>query len=145
MTSAVVSDVMEAIENWARWCKRTSECYPDGYACMSAEGKLWTPYRNADQSLEEKLETLREHQEPDELDAMHIERIVAALDIPKRTVTRIHFVLMPDRDRHGLGLTQDQWDERRARFATRRAGWYFSPLMYREAVCAALDAIEGQL
>jgi len=143
MTSAVVSDVMEAIDNWARWCNLTIGCYPAAPTNWQMIDQM--EYKNCHMTTEEKLQEAMDHKEPDELDAMHIERIVAALDIPKRTVTRIHFVLMPDRDRHGLGLTQEQWDERRARFATRRAGWYFSPLMYREAVCAALDAIEGQL
>lgn len=139
-----VMTIYDALENWARWCLRVAECYPDSYACMSAEGKLWTPYRNADQSVDEKLEALREHQEPDELDAMRVERIVQALDTPKRVAVRIHYVVMPDRERME-GLTAEQWDERRARIATRRGGWYFTPAMYRAAVDAALQAIEDAL
>ncbi len=145
LSEAVHCDVIAALENWARWCNRVAECYPEGYACMSAEGKLWTPYRNADQSLEEKLEALREHQEPDELGAIAVERAVQGLDLPKRVAVRIHFVTMPERERHDMHLTLEQWDERRARIATRRAQWYFTPQTYREAVDMAIDMIEAAL
>lgn len=136
--------VYAALENWARWCRRVAGCFPEGYACMSAEGKLWTPYRNADQSVDEKLDELREHQDPDELHAMRVERIVVDLKLPLRAVLRVHYVLMPDHERDSM-LTVDQWNERRARFATRRSGWYFSPPMYLEAVDRAVNEVEARL
>lgn len=102
-------------------------------------------YKNCHLTTQEKLDALREHKEPDELDAMRVERLVALLDLPKRAAIRIHWVVMPDDGRHAFGLTAEQWDERRARFATRRSGWYFSPLIYRQAVDAAVDAIEAGL
>jgi len=136
-------DVLEALENWARWCNRVGECYPATPTNWQMIDQM--EYKNCHLTTEEKLELLREHQEPDELGALNVERIVQTLDIPKRTAVRIHYVTMPERDRHGFGLTADQWDERRARFATRRARWYFSPLIYRQAVDAAVDAIEAAL
>jgi hypothetical protein len=103
-------------------------------------------YKNCHQTIDEKIEAALEHREPDELDAMRVERIIAIrLSKPLRTVVRIHWVTMPERDRHDWGLTAEQWTERQARKATRQASWYFSPLMYQEAVLQAVDEIEAAL
>ena len=142
LCEATHCSVIAALENWARWCNRVGDCYPDCPTNWQLIQQV--EYKNCHQTIEEKLMEAMEHQEPDELQAMQVERIINALDRPKRTVIRVHWVLMPDRERPHI-LTSEQWDERRARIATRRGGWYFNPIMYREAVDAAMDAIEGAL
>lgn len=143
MLCCAVMNLTDALDNWARWCRRDGDCYPD----CPTNWELFeqVEYKNCHQTIEEKIELALAHKEPDELDAMRIERLVQALDRPKRTAIRVHWVLMPEADRHGLGLTLEQWDERRARFATRRGGWFFTTPMYREAVDAAMDAVEAAL
>ena len=135
--------LQDALDNWARWCRRVSDCFPD----CPTNWELFeqVEYKNCHQTTQEKLEAALEHKEPDELDALRMERMVQSLDTPKRTAIRVHWVLMPESGRHELGLTREQWDERRSRFASRRSGWYFSPLLYREAVYAAMDALEAML
>ena len=137
-------DVYAELDNWARWCCRVGECFP--HTPTNWQMMEQVEYKNCHQSIEEKIQEALEHQEPNELAAMRVERIVAyVLNRPLRTAIRIHYVQMPERDRHELGLTLEQWTERQARHATRRAGWYFSPLMYREAVDRAIDEIEAAL
>ena len=138
-----VMTLQDALDNWARWCRNTSGCFPDCPTNWELFDQI--EYKNCHQTIEEKIEQSLSHQEPDELDAMRIERMVQSLDRPKAAAIRVHWVSMPDAGRHELGLTVEQWDERRARFATRRGGWFFTPLMYREAVEAAMDDIEAML
>lgn len=136
--------VIAALENWARWCNRIRDCYPESPTNWQLFDQV--EYKNCHQTTQEKLDEALEHKEPDELAAMRVERIVAnMLDAPKRVAIRIHWVTMPDRGRHELGLTAEQWDERRARIATRRGGWHFTPQTYREAVDRAIDALEAML
>jgi len=136
-------NVGDALDNWARWCRRVWDCYP---GCATNWDLIpQVEYKNCHLTTQEKLEEALEHQEPNELQAMQVERLVNALASPQRAALRVHWVLMPEAQRHGMNLTIEQWDERRARFATRRAGWYFNPLTYREAVDAAMNAIEDCL
>lgn len=137
-------DVYAEIENWARYMRRWRELLP---GCPTNWQMMeQVEYKNCHQSIEEKIAEALEHQEPNELAAMRVERIVSiCLTTPKRVAVRIHYVVMPESERHDLGLTAEQWLERQARHASRRAGWYFSPLMYQEAVAAAIDEIEAAL
>ena len=137
-------DVYAELENWARWCNRVGECYPRTPTNWQMMEQV--EYKNCHQTIEEKIQEALEHQEPNELQAMRVERIIAnMLNVPLRVVIRLHYVTMPEHKRHDMGLTLEQWDERRARHATRRASWYFSPDMYLEAVRRAVDEIEAAL
>jgi len=115
-----MTDLGAYLTNWARWCLRTRECFPDGYACMSIEGKWWVPYKNGDPSTQEKLEHLLEHAEPDERAALKVERCVVSLAEPMRSALWVQWIELPETERMHWRQTAEQWQERRARFLNHR-------------------------
>lgn len=137
-------DIHAALANWARWCKRDADCYPSGHT-TNWQLIEQMEYKSCHVAADEKLVAILEHKEPNEIEAMRVERAVQALNRPLSAAIRVHYVTMPDDGRHALGLDLDQWNERRARHATRRSGWYFSPAMYLDAVDKAIDEIEARL
>ena len=101
-----VMNISDALDNWARWCRLTAGCFPD---CATNWDLIQqVEYKSCHMSAAEKLRQAMEHQEPDELDAMRIERLVNALPVPKRAALRVHWVLMPEAQRHGMSLTLEQ-------------------------------------
>jgi hypothetical protein len=106
------------LHNWSRWCRSTGDCLAAGYKTATTFEDMALPYKVLITETE-ALDDIETHSSPHEPSAIRVEQWVVQLPDPPRTAIRVHWVHIPDSVRHELGLTFDQLQERRARFASR--------------------------
>ncbi|MDE2022069.1 MAG: hypothetical protein KGI71_04160 [Patescibacteria group bacterium] len=141
----MTGDLDEWLDHWARWCLRTKECYPEGWEniCGSIEAAEWVPYRNGDQSVQEKLEKLVRGLEPDARKAGLIEVWINQLADPLPTCLRVEYLWLPDWQRQLEGKEMAEWQIRRAlSVRTRTPGM---PIFSDDAYGAAIGEAHYQL
>lgn len=144
LCEATHCSVIDALENWARWCNRGTRL--NDYSDCPTNWQMidQVEYKNTYLTAQERLDDALHEHEPNERRALAVERIVKGLDRSMRAAIRVHWVVLPYSDRPSI-LTAEQWNERRARFAGKLRGWYFSPAVYLETVFDAERAIEEAL
>lgn len=100
------------LDNWARWCIRTKDCYPVGYQNGAPFENAAKPYKTL-VSETEALDEIERRAEPHEPSAHRMEMWINQLPVRPQVAVRVQWVYAPEEARRREHLDYDQWQERR--------------------------------
>jgi len=103
----------DLLDNWVKWLRDESGIYPVVPVNWDLIDQV--PYKNGDDSTQEKLERVERSIPPDIPMAERVELWVSQFEPMPRAAIRVHYAYMPEHRRFDLKLTADQWNDWRAR------------------------------